>query len=463
VDNATRRIVLLITTLASFFTPFMSSSINVALPAIGADMSLNASLLGWVATSYLLATAMFVVPFGKVADIRGRKRIFAYGVVVFSLASLLCGLSGSIGFLLAFRVVQGIGSAMMFGTSTAILTSAFPPGERGRALGINIGATYIGLSIGPFLGGLLTERLGWQSIFFVNVPVGLAVVLLLVWKLAPEWAEARGERFDYSGSAVYMLSLFAIMYGLSLLPDAAGIGLLAFGLLGTGAFVLWEARAPTPVLNVRLLRHNTTFALSNAAALINYAATAGVSLLMSLYLQYIKGLPAETAGLILVAQPIMQAIFSPYAGRLSDRIESRIVASAGMAIIVVGLAALAFLQTTTSLAFIIVSLMLLGFGFALFSSPNTNAIMSSVEKRYYGVGSAMVATMRLIGQMLSLGIATLLVTLFVGRVEITPAHYPSFLTSVRTAFVVFAALCVVGTFASLARGNVHREAMGASH
>lgn len=453
-ENSTKRTVLLVAVLASFLTPFMSSSINVALPSIGKEFSLDAVLLGWVATSYLLATAMFVVPFGRLADIRGRKKVFGAGVAIYTASSLICSLSGSIVPLLAFRILQGVGSAMMFSTGTAILSSAYGPGERGRALGINVAAVYIGLSLGPFLGGLLTEHLGWRSIFVVNVPVGIGVLALVIWKLKPEWAEARGEAFDFVGSAIYGLALVALMYGLSLLPEGLGVALVVAGLAGIGAFLAWESRAEHPVLNVSLFRRNPVFAFSNLAALINYAATAGISFLMSLYLQYIQGFTPQSAGVILVAQPIVQAIFSPMAGRLSDRMESRVVASSGMSVTVVGLVLLTFLGRSSPLWLIIGSLMLLGFGFALFSSPNTNAIMCSVERRYYGVGSAMVATMRLIGQMLSLGIATLLLAVFVGRVEITPQSYPGFLTGMRTAYGVFAVLCFGGIFASLARGNM---------
>jgi MFS family permease len=205
---------------------------------------------------------------------------------------------------------------------------------------------------------------------------------------------------------------------------------------------------------MNLFRSNTVFVFSNLAALINYSATFAVSFLLSLYLQYIKGLSPQNAGLILVSQPIMQALFSPSAGRLSDRIESRIVASAGMALTVIGLLLLTLLNEETALVFIIVSLMLLGFGFALFSSPNTNAIMSSVEKRFYGVASATLGTMRLIGQTLSMGIAMLIFAIHIGKVQITPEYYAPFLTSTQTAFVVFAVLCFGGIFASLARGNV---------
>ena len=453
-DQPVKRAALLVATLGAFLTPFMGSAVNLALPRIGQAFSLDAVLLGWVATAYLLAAAMFLIPFGKIADIHGRKRIFTYGVLTLTLASLLCAISTSGTLLICFRVLQGIGSAMIFGTGMAILTSVFPAGERGKALGINVAAVYLGLSLGPFLGGLLTQHLGWRSVFLVNVPLGLTIIALVWWQLDGEWAEARGEGFDLVGSIIYSLSLVAIMYGFSALPAMLGALLILVGVVGIVAFVWWEARVEHPVLNMALFRGNTVFAFSNLAALINYSATFAVGFLVSLYLQYVRGLSPQSAGLVLVSQPIVQAVFSPFAGRLSDRVESRTVASAGMGFTVVGLVLLTGLDDDTSLRFIVASLMLLGFGFALFSSPNTNAIMSSVDKRFYGVASATLGTMRLIGQMFSMGIAMLIFSVLMGKVQITPEHYPSLLASAKLAFTIFAILCFGGIFASLARGKV---------
>ena len=415
---------------------------------------MDAILLGWVATAYLLAAAMFLVPLGRIADIYGRKRIFTYGMITYTAASLLSAISTSAAMLISFRVLQGIGGAMIFSTGVAILTSVFPPEERGRVLGINVAAVYAGLSLGPFVGGLLTQYLGWRSIFWANVPLGLLIIALIFWKLKGEWAEAKGEKFDIAGSIIYSLMLIAIMYGFTMLPELPGAGLILAGGLGIVAFVKWETKVKSPVLDVRLFRNNTVFALSNLAAFINYSATFAVSFLLSLYLQYIKGLTPQIAGLVLVAAPVVQAIFSPFAGRLSDKIEPRIVASLGMGLTVIGLIFFIFLGNTTSLWFIIAGLIILGFGFALFSSPNTNAVMSSVEKRSYGVASATLATMRQIGMMFSMGVVMLIFAIYLGRVQITPEYYAPFLSSLNTAFIIFTVLCFGGIFASLARGKV---------
>jgi EmrB/QacA subfamily drug resistance transporter len=453
-DITIKRSALLIATLAAFLTPFMVSSINIALPAIGGEFQMSAVLLSWVPTAYLLSAAMCLVPFGRLADIVGRKRIFAYGMWLFTASSLLLAFSQSAPMLIAFRVLQGFGSAMIFGTGMAILTSVFPASERGRVLGINVAAVYLGLSLGPVLGGFLTQQFGWRSIFLVNVPLGIAVIYLVSTKLKAEWAEAGDEKFDLTGSILYSAALVVFMYGLSLLPARTGMVLVPAGIAGGALFIRREMKTTSPLLNMNLFFYNAAFAFSNLAALINYSATFAVTFLMSLYLQYIKGFNPQHAGLILVAQPLIMAVFSPLAGRLSDRIEPRIVASIGMGFTAAGLFLFTTLHRETHLAFIVAGLVLLGFGFALFSSPNTNAVMSSIEKRFYGVGSATLGTMRLTGQMFSMGIAMVIFAVHIGSARITPEYYPQFLTSLRTGFIIFSSLCFGGIFASLARGKV---------
>ncbi|MGE5750633.1 MAG: MFS transporter [Nitrospirota bacterium] len=453
-DAVVKRSALLVATLASFLTPFMVSSINIALPAIGGEFKMSAVLMSWVPTSYILAAAMFLVPFGRIADIYGRKRIFAYGMWIFTISSFLLAFSTSAAALITLRVFQGFGSSMIFGTGMAILTSVFPAEERGRVLGINVSAVYLGFSLGPVFGGFLTYRFGWRSIFLVNVPLGIFIIYFVSTKLKNEWAEAQGEKFDLAGSLIYGAMLVALMYGFSLLPARTGIAFIIAGVSGVVLFVLREMKAASPLLNMNLFFHNTTFAFSNLAALINYSATFAVTFLLSLYLQYIKSFTPQHAGMILISQPVVMAIFSPFAGRLSDKIEPRVVASIGMALTAAGLFLLTSLGRDTHLGFIITGLVLLGFGFALFSSPNTNAVMSSIDKRFYGVGSATLGTMRLTGQMLSMGIAMVVFALHIGSARITPEYYPFFLTSMKTAFIIFAALCFGGIFASLARGKV---------
>lgn len=449
-----KKYVLMIVALGSFLTSFMGSSINIALPSIGDGLRMDAVSLSWVTTSYLLASAIFLVPFGRIADIYGRRRTFIYGILFYMVSSLLSIVSNSGESLILFRVLQGIGGAMIFSTSPAILTSVFPIGERGKALGLNVAAVYLGLFLGPVLGGLLTNLFGWRSIFLMSLPLGLAAAAFAAWRLKREWVGAKGERLDFVGLVNYGMALIAIMYGLSLLPDVSGLWLIMIGCLGLLTFVKWESKVRNPVLNVSLFKNNLTFALSNLAALIGYSATFAVGFILSLYLQYIKGFTPQDTGLILSSQPIVQAAFSPLAGKLSDRMEPRVVASIGMALTAIALFSLTLLSGDSALSFIVACLILLGFGFALFSSPNTNAVMSSVEKKFYGVASGTLATMRLVGQMLSMGILTLIFAIYIGRAQITFEKYATFLESIKSAFKVSAILCSGGVFTSLARGKM---------
>jgi len=453
--GTSKGVVLLVATMASFLFPFMFSAVNIALPTLGKELSMDAVTLGWIATAYLLSSATLLVPFGRIADIYGRKKIFTCGIVILTLSSLLSGMANSATMLISCRVFQGVGGAMLAGTAVALLTTVFPANERGKVLGINVAATYIGLSLGPVLGGVLTHNLGWRSIFFLGALLGLAVIGVVLWKLKGEWTGAKGEKFDSVGSIIYILGLVALVYGFTLLPERLGVGLIIGGIIGLSAFVRWEMRTRSPVLDLSLFKNSKAFTFSNVAALINYSATFAITFLMSLYLQYLKGFNPESAGLILVAMPAMQAILSPLAGRLSDRIEPRLIASAGMALTTIGLVIFIFLSAETPLGLIIGNLLLIGFGFALFSSPNTNAVMSSAPNTAYGVASATLATMRQIGMVLSMGIAMLMFTLYnIGRVQITPEYYPLFQQSMKTAFIIFAVLCFGGIFASLARGKV---------
>jgi len=457
-NTPTQRAALLVATLSAFTTPFMGSAVNIALVRIQEEFSVHAVLLSWVATSYLLAAAVFLVPFGRLADLHGRKRVFTIGMAIFTLGSVLAGLAPSVWALLAARVVQGLGSAMVFATGIAILTSVFPREQRGRVLGINVAAVYVGLSVGPFLGGLLTEHLGWRSVFLSVVPLGLLVLGAVAWKLEGEWADARGERFDLPGSLLYGLAVVGVLWGVSVLPSWGGLGSLVAGGLVFLAFLGWEVRAEHPVFPVNLFRSNRVFAFSNLAALINYAASYAVTFLLSLTLQHARGLDPEQAGLVLVSQPVVMAALSPVAGRLSDRVEPRIVASVGMALTMVALVLLGLTAQAAHLVAVVAALVILGAGLGLFSSPNTNAILSSVQREHYGVASGSVGTMRLLGQVLSMGLATLLFAMFMGHVEIDAATMLPFLQSVRTTLWVAAGLCLLGLAASMVRGDVRSGA-----
>jgi EmrB/QacA subfamily drug resistance transporter len=452
-ERELKRSVLTVTAFASFLTPFMGSAVNLALPSIGDEFSLNAVTLNWIVSSYMLTTSILLLPAGRAGDILGRRRIFTAGMVVFTISMLLLTFTPGIRWLIGIRILQGVGGAMMFGTNMAILTSVFPPGERGKAMGINVTAVYAGLASGPFLGGLLTRYLGWRSIFAFLIPMGIISLILIRTRMKKEWADARGESFDWKGSVVYGLAMAALMYGFSRLPSPGGWIITGTGLLLMPLFIMREKRAVHPLFDITLISRNRVFAFSSLAALIHYAATSAIGFFLSLFLQYIKDLGPRDAGFVLMSWPVTMALISPLAGKLSDHHNPGVLASIGMAISTAGLIMLCFLNEQTSVIFIIAVLLIMGAGFSLFSSPNSNAIMSSVEKRQLGNASGMLGTMRNVGQTFSMAIALMLLALYMGQEKISPANYPQLMSSMKSAFIVFAVLCFAGVFASLARNK----------
>jgi EmrB/QacA subfamily drug resistance transporter len=449
-----RRAVAFVVNLGAFLTPFMAASLNLGLPAMGRELHMSATTLSWVASAYLLSAAVFTVPFGRIADIYGRRRILLYGNALFALFSLLAVFATSAAMMLTIRALQGLAGAMLFSTGTALLTSVFPPGDRGRVLGNSVTAVYLGLALGPFAGGFLTQHFGWRGIFVVNFLLGVVLVVAVLVRLRGEWAEARGESFDTIGALIYGATLVALMVGFSRLSTATGICLVSLGLIGLGVFIAWENRSRSPVLDISLFRTNPVFAFSSLAALIHYSATFAVTFVLSLYLQSAKGLSPQQAGLVLFAQPAMMALFSPLAGRLSDRIEPRVLASLGMSLTAVGIFLLSFLHAETSTTLVAADLVLLGIGFAFFSSPNANAVMSSLDKRHLGVGSGILGTMRLLGQNLSMGMVMMVLALYLGSRPVNLGTQVEFMRSLHLVFRIFSLLGVVGVFASLVRGRL---------
>jgi EmrB/QacA subfamily drug resistance transporter len=434
----------------------MVSSVNIALPSIGRDLSMSAVALSWVTTAYLLCSTVFLIPFGKIADSRGRKAVFSLGMAIVTLSALLSVLAKNGLFLIATRMLHGVGAAMIFGTGMAMLTDVFPPDKRGRILGANVSFTYFGLMLGPTIGGFLTHRFGWRSIFLVIVPVGLAAFTIAAAAIKQEWKQKEEGRFDYLGAILYGTSIALVLVGFSRLTTSWGLFTAIVGAAAGAAFLVVESRVKRPILPITLLLSNRVFAFSNLAALINYGATYSVGFIMSLYLQYVKGMPPHRAGMVMIVQPLLMMLFSPLTGMLSDRVEPRIPASGGMGCIAIGLLLLTGLNGDSSMLRIVGTLMLLGLGFSLFSSPNTNAVMGSVDRSRLGVASATVGTMRLLGQVFSMGFTMLLISVMIGKGNITPDRYPRFLEMMHLACGIFAGLSVIGVAVSLERGKVRK-------
>jgi len=448
---------MVIVAITSFMGTFLISSINIALPAIEQNFKLDAITLSWVVTSFLLATAMFLLPAGRWGDLSGIRRLFKYGILAFTLTSLLCALSTSGAWLITFRFVQGMGAALTMTTGPAILITAFAPKHRGRVLGISVAAVYIGLAVGPFFGGLLTQSLGWRSIFYVSSALGLATTIIGLRFLGKdEPAHPDTKRIDFKGTFFYMLGLITLTYGASSIPSLAGWSLIGGGILSLGIFWVLESRSSGPVIDTKLYMRNRLFAYSNLAALINYSATFAIVFLLSLYLQKLQGLSPGKAGTILVAQPIMMAVFSPMAGRLSDHIQPRYLSTLGMIMTTVGLGALAMLSATTPQWLIVMILLWVGLGFAFFSSPNMNTIMSSVNKTQYGLASGSAATMRVVGQIVSMTVATLFFAVMFGKQAVEAVPNALFLQALTWSFLCFSLLNALGIFFSYYRGSMER-------
>lgn len=435
-----------------FLTPFMLSSIGVALPAIGKELHASGVQLGLVTMAYTLGVSLFLLPMGRFADIYGRRKIFVAGALVMTLATLALAFAPMVELLILCRLGQGIGAAMITSTSLAILTSAFPPGQRGRAMGIATACVYLGISIGPLLAGFMVEYLSWRWIFYVAALIAALAFFYALFGLHGEWADAKGEYFDYFGAFLYLPALFALIIGVlehQRLPF--GYGTAAAGLAGLVLFLIHESRTAQPMLPVREIIRNKIFFFSNVATLLNYAASFPVAFFFSIYLQVVLGMSPKTTGLILVVQPLIQTLCSPVVGRLTERWPASNLATLGMIFCAVGIATASFLTAHSNLWEIFPVLLLMGLGFGFFSTPNNLVIMESVLQREYGMAASVIATMRTLGMLTSMTIITALLEMYLGTRQVGPATVIEFVASQRMAMWVFAGLSVLGIFFSMQR------------
>ena len=445
-------VTIFIVSVVQFLTPFMMSAVGVALPAIGNEFSAGAVQLGLVEMIYILAVSLFMLPAGRMGDIHGRKKVFISGCFLFVIATLILALAPTIESFILFRFLQGAGASMVTATSVAILSSVIPPKQRGKAMGIVVAAVYMGLSAGPTLAGFMVTHLGWRWIFFSALPLEIAALILILTRLKGEWKGAEGMPFDWVGSLIYMVSLFAMIYGATHLKQGGiHVGLLIGGIAGLVSFLVWEAKSSSPILNIGLLVTNRVFAMSNVATLINYAASFGVTFFFSLYLQQVKGLSPQHAGLILITQPILQAVLSPLAGKLSDTYPPARIATFGMVLCTLALALCTTIAVGTPIAVIVAILVLLGVGFAFFSSPNMTTVMGCVTPKDYGIASSLIATMRTMGMLSAMTVITFLLSLFMGDAPVSPETAAAYVSTMTTGFVIFTGLSIAGIFCSMGR------------
>jgi len=450
--------ILLVVAVTSFMGTFLVSAVNIALPTIERDLSLNAIELSWVITAFILAMALFMLPSGSWGDRTDNRRLFKLGLILFTLSSAICYVAPDGYWLVAARFLQGIGAAFTGTTGQAILVSSFPAERRGQVLGISVASVYTGLALGPLIGGFVTLHIGWRSLFLIAVSFGLLTILISYLFLKSEKnrpTSAKGG--DKIGTLLFMTGLATLVYGSSQIPSIEGWVLMGGAILLLLFFWRYESRTKSPMLDTHLFSHNRLFTYSSLSALINYTSTFAIVFFLSLYLQKVQGLSPRDAGAVIVAQPTMMALFSPIVGRLSDKIQPRYFATTGMAMCTTGLAMLAFLGSSTAIWIIVAILIWVGLGFALFSSPNMNTIMSSVERRQYGQASGLASSMRVFGQIISMSIVTLIFSLLFGSRSIEEVPNPVFLQAMRWGFIIFSLIGVPGVYFSFNRGNLKRK------
>jgi len=445
--------VLTVLVAGTILAPLDSSIVNIALPSMAAQFDVRLSAVSWVTTAYLLTTASLLLTMGRLGDVWGLRRLYVAGLLVFGAGSAACALAPSLAILVAARVGQAMGAAMLFAAGPALVTRTFPADRRGWALGYIALSVSVGLTAGPALGGLLVGTFGWQSIFVINLPL-VAVVSVLSWRLLPDECPD-SQRFDVAGAVLGAGALLAVLAGLGeadragvlspsvLLPVAAGV------LLGAG-FVWWERRASSPMVDLRLFA-DATFSAGVGAATLAYLALFAVTFTMPFYLTRVHGIDTRLAGILLTVTPLTMAALAPAAGRLSDRRGSRTLATAGIALLAAGLFVASFLSADTPLVMIAVSLALVGSGMAVFQTPNTASILRATPRARAGVGSAFVSVARNVGMSLGIALTAAIVGSAVGGQglpggggELSPEVAGRFVEGMSLALRVAASIALAG-------------------
>lgn len=426
--------VLLATTTASFLTPFTTSSIAVVLPVIAGEFNVTLASVNWVVNAFLITLASTVLVIGRVSDWLGRGRVFTSGIIVFTVTSLVTSLARSYVDVIICRSLQGIATAMISSTAVAVLSEELPKERRGMGIGINTTAVYLGLSLGPLIGGYLTNYFGWRSLFTLKTIMSLMSLVITVRYI--KLGRGSTLRPDIPSSVLIISSIVMIIYGTSNISNLYGIIVASFGSVLLITMFLVERSSPK-VLHPSLLKKRVLAV--NTAALLNYSATYALTVLLSTYLQKLRGLPPSDTGLILTTQPILQVLLSPIAGLLADRYDPSIIATLGMATITIGVFnLLTFIDYEIPITYLIYVLMMLGTGFAFFTSPNTTAVMNMSPREAYGSATALLATMRFLGQAFSISVITSIMTI-----------QEDLMIAIKTSLTVYIILSIIGTTLSL--------------
>lgn len=441
-------IVVFIAALTSFFGVFLSNGIIIGVPAIAQDFAMNNVIQNWIPTIFFLVMAVFTVPAGQISGKFGVKKSLLVGVVIFLIGSVGAALSFSTESFMLFRIVQGASVALVNVSGMAMVVSAVKPQNRGKALGFTVTGIYLATSLSPVICGSLVYNLGWRSIFYVVIPFLVLCILLMIVKVPQEWKTYEHDKIDKVGSVLYAIGILLFIYGFTNLVNQTGIILTVAGIILLVVFAMWELRQTSPVFNMNLFK-NMKFTSSNIAALCSYLAIMVVTTILNYHFQYVRGWNAQMAGLILIVTPIIMAIIAPNSGKLSDRIHPQKLAAIGMAIATVALLILTFLNGNTPVYLVVIAMILQGVGMGLFSSPNMNAIMSSVPPKDAPTASASQATMRTIGQTMSLGLLTLVFAWIMGNLPLSTQYADLIVQSSQTICLICMIACLVSIFASL--------------
>ena len=443
-------------TLSQFALVFMLSAVAVAVPALGQEFNASASRLGVVESGYISAAAMLLFPATRLADKIGRGATFAGGILFFSIVSFILPLSQTIDQFIVMRVFQGAGGAMMISTGLAILADLYPGAGRAKALGFASAGVYLGLSAGPWLGGIIVTHLGWRWIFYGGAFPCLLGFFLSLKTLPVRPVITKGVRFDWPGAIFCAMGMIMISQGGSHLQDLSGKLLLSGGLLSLASFVLWEKHAKAPLLDMTLFSNNPSFSLGSAVQFISYAATFGVTFLLSLYLQVAQGMTASEAGIILMVQPVVQVIFSLISGTWCERWPAHNIATLGMSLATLGLGGAILLGPKASLPHLLGVLVLCGAGNAIFATANTAVIMGAVRREFYGVASAVVAGARTTGMTFGLVFISGMFALTIGPVALDAEIIPQFLSAMHACFIVLTIVSASG-IAMSAKARIGRK------
>lgn len=453
-DNNLQRRVMTMVLVNAFATPLMLSASNVALPAIGENFSLTAVALSWVPLAYLMASAMFILIFGRIADGFGRKRLFLLGTLSVIVTSVFTALSVNGSMLVTGRFLQGVSAAMLYATQMAIVSSVFPPERRGKAIGLVVATVYIGLASGPLLGGLATDFFGWRANFLMHIPLAVLVLIIGLTQVSEEW-HGKSQDFDLPGGLLFAATIACLCIGVSFFPGPGSLPLLGLFAIGLVVFARYALRRKDPIWDIRLFVNNPIFTRSCGASMIMYTATYANTVLVSLYLQQVKSFSASHAGLILMTQPATMALLSPAAGSLSDRMEPRILATLGMALTALGLFLLSTLNAASATWSVVATLLMTGVGFSLFSSPNANAIMGGVGSKDYGSASAAMATTRILGQLGSMVLVAFAMAVMIGDHLIYNSNQAELARAIDFCFLLATLICLPGIYLSASRGRMH--------